>query len=73
MIELFKYININNYFIILINYKQLFYSPIYSLKMIELKILKIYIKINITNSFIKLFKLLANILILFIYKKKNSF
>ena len=31
--------------------KQPFYGPIYSLKLIELKILKAYIKINLANNF----------------------
>lgn len=32
--------------------KQPFYEPIYRLRLVELKILKIYIKINLANSFI---------------------
>ena len=38
----------------------------YSLKFIKLTILKIYIKINIVNNFIKSFKFVITILILFI-------
>ena len=33
--------------------KQLLFSPIYSLKPVELEILKTYIKINLANSFIR--------------------
>lgn len=40
---------------------------------IKLKILKIYIKINFNNSFIKFFISLASILILFIYRKYSNF
>lgn len=42
--------------------------------LVKLKILKkIYIQINLANSFIKLFKLFADNLILFIYKKNINF
>lgn len=44
--------NNNNYAIKLKKSKQLFYSLIYSLKPIELKILKIYIKISLANNLI---------------------
>lgn len=39
------FIRINKYTIILIKSKQLLYKPIYSLSLIELKILKTYFKI----------------------------
>ena len=39
-----KYIEINNYAIKLVNNQQLFYGSIYSLGLIELEILKTYIK-----------------------------
>lgn len=71
--ELPKDTGINNYFTDLIDNKQLFYNPIYSLGSIKLEMLKIYIEINVANSFIKPFKLSAGILILFIKKKKSSF
>lgn len=70
-VELPKYININNHLIDLINDKQLSHSLIYSLGQVELKMLKIYIKTNLVNDFIRLFKSPAGILILFIYKKNG--
>ena len=51
VIELSGYIKINNYIIELEKSKQLLFSLIYSLKLVELEILKTYIKINLTNSF----------------------
>lgn len=56
------------YIINLQKYKQLFYIFIYSLKLIILKILKIYIEINLLNNFIKLFKLFIKVFIFFIKK-----
>lgn len=47
---------INKYYINLLDDKQLFYSPIYSLALVKLETLKIYIKINLFNNFIKSFK-----------------
>ena len=38
--------------------KQLFYNRIYSLEIIKLKILKIYIKTNLASSFIRSFRFL---------------
>lgn len=72
MAKLSKHIGINNYSINLINDKQLFYGPIYSLGLVELETLKLYIEINLANCFIRLSKLLTNALILFICKKDNS-
>lgn len=69
--KLLKYININNHLINLINDKKPPYSPIYSLKLIKLKILKIYIRINLANDFIEPFKLYINISIMFIHIKKT--
>ena len=68
-----KHTGINNYFINLINIKQPFYDPIYSLKLLEFEILKTYIKINLANNFIRPSKLFANTPILSIYKKNSSF
>lgn len=45
--------------------KQSFSEPIYSLKPVEFEILKIYIDINLINSFIKASKLPKDIFILF--------
>lgn len=72
-VKLFDYISINNYPINLINNKQSFYRLIYSLKSLQFKILKTYIKTQLANGFIKSFKLFVTTLILFIYKKNNSF
>lgn len=69
----FKHTSINNYFIDLIDNKQPLYDPIYSLGLIELEILKIYIKTNLANSFIRLSKSPTSTPILFICKKDGSF
>ena len=50
--KLLEYIKINNYAIKLKKSKQLLFRLIYSLELVELKILKIYIKINLANGFI---------------------
>ena len=65
-IELPEHIRINNHSINLLEDKQLFYSLIYSLKPVELEILKTYIKTNLANSFIWLFKSPINTSILFV-------
>lgn len=51
-IELPNHFKINKYLIDVESDKQPFYGSIYSLKLIELKILKTYIKINLVNGFI---------------------
>lgn len=48
--------------------KELFYGPINSLSLIELKTLKIYINTNISNNFICLLKSPTKALILFVQK-----
>ena len=53
--------------------KQPPYEPIYSLCLVELKTLKIYIKTSLANGFIWASKLLASISILFLYKSNSSF
>lgn len=65
IVGLLKYNGINDYTIKLKKDKQLFFVPIYSLKLIKLEIFKTYIKINLANSFIWPFKLLAFVSILF--------
>ena len=50
--KLSEYIKINDYAIKLEENKQLSFGCIYNLKPVELEILKIYIKINLPNSFI---------------------
>lgn len=47
-----KHRNINNHIIELVYNPQLFYSLIYSLAIIDLDILKTYIKNNLANDFI---------------------
>ena len=53
--------------------KQPTYKPIDSLRPVELKTLKIYIKTNLANLFIRTLKLLADAPILFIPKLNDSF
>ena len=56
---------INDHAIKLVDDQQLSYRPIYSLKPVELEILKTYIETNLANDFIKLSKSLAGAFILF--------
>ena len=49
---LFERIGINKHAIKLVDDKQPLYGPIYSLGLVELETLKIYIKTNLANSFI---------------------
>ena len=53
-IKLPNYLSINKYAINFKKSQQLFYQSIYNLKLLELKTLITYIKINLTNSFIQL-------------------
>ena len=66
MVELPEYTGFNNHLINLLNNKQLFYGPIYSLGPVELETLKTYIKANIASSFIKSSKFPTGALILFV-------
>ena len=68
VIEMLKYLDINRYIINLNKDKELLYKLIYSFKLIKLKTFKIYININIINSFICLSKLFTKASILFNYK-----
>ena len=52
---------------------QLHYQPIYILGPVEFETLKIYIKTNLANSFIRALKSLVSALILFIRKPNGSF
>ena len=52
--------------------KQPHYWPIYSLRPIELKTFKTYIKTNLANNFIKACKLLVGTVIFFVCKTNNS-
>ncbi len=51
--EILEYIGINNYAIELVNNRQPLYGPIYTLLPMVLEILKVYIKNNLVNGFIK--------------------
>lgn len=62
--ELSKHIKINDYVIKLEEDKQPFFGLIYKLKLVQLEILKTYIKINWANSFIQPFKSPTRVLIL---------
>ena len=64
---------INDHPINLLDNKQLPYGPIYSLMLVELEMLKTYIKANLASGFIRLSKSLAAALILFVRKKDGSF
>ena len=68
-----KHTGINDYAIELVDGQQLFYGPIYSLGLVELETLKAYIKTNLANRFIKLFKSPAGAPILFNRKIDRSF
>ena len=71
--NLLKHIRINDYTIKNKKGKQSAFGAIYNLGPIELKILKTYIKINLANNFIYLFKFLARALILFDKKPDRNF
>lgn len=64
---------INIYPIDLEKGKQLLYKPIYSPKLVELEILKNYIKTNLANNFIKSSKSLVSTSILFNRKPDRNF
>lgn len=70
--KLFEYININDHLIDLVDDKQPPYSPIYNLGLVELEMLKTYIKTNLAHSFIWPSQSLAGTSILFIKKKDAS-
>ena len=65
VIEFSNYIKINNYAIKLVDGWQPLYNFIYSLGLVELEKLKGYIKNNLINGFIRLFKSSIGILIFF--------
>lgn len=65
-----KHTEINNHIIELVDNWPLQYGSIYSLRPVELETLKIYIKNNPTNSFIRPSKSFAKALIFF-YKKPD--
>lgn len=71
--ELFERYDINEYLIDLDASKQVPYKPNYSLKLVELEILKTYMKTNLANGFIWHFKSLLRALILFVWKLDSSY
>ena len=71
-VELPENTGINNHLINLLNDKQPSYGPIYSLELVELEILKTYIKDNLASGFIRPSKSPASTLILFGQKKNGS-
>ena len=64
--ELPEHTRINDYSINLLNNKQLTYGSIYSLRPMELEILKTYIKVNLDKGFIRPSKSFAATPILFV-------
>ena len=68
-----KCTRINEHAIELENGKQSPYGTIYSLDPVELEILKIYIKTNLANVFIRPLKSPADASIVFVCKPNNSF
>lgn len=70
--ELSENSGINKYTIELIEGKQSSYNPIYSLGLVELEMLKVYIETNLKTSFIWLSKLLIETPILFDKKLNGS-
>lgn len=64
--ELLEYSEINDYSINLLDIKQLYYGLTYSLELIRLEMLKIYIKVNRISSLIRPSKSLTDTAILFI-------
>ena len=72
VVKLLEYTRINNHAIKLVDDQQLSYSPIYSLGLVELEILKTYIENNLAKNFIKPSKSLARAPILFNKKPNGS-
>lgn len=66
-----EYIDINNHVIKLKKYRQLIFGLVYSLKSVELEMLKNYIQPNLANSFIQPPKSLARAFIFFYLKIKK--
>ena len=70
---LLKRAAINKLTIKLVDSKQPIYKLIYSLGLVKPKILKTYIKTNLTSNFIKPSISFVNASILFVYKPNGSF
>lgn len=73
MIELFENTSMNKYAIKLVQGKQLSYRPIYNLKLVELVILKTYIKTNLKTGFFQPSKFASGTPIFFDRKPNRSF
>ena len=71
--ELSENIEINKYIIEMKKSKQPPFRPIYSLGPVELETLKIYIKTNLANNFIRFFKSSTGAFILFDRKLDRNF
>ena len=69
---LLKCITINEHTIKLVDNKQPLYRPFYSLKLVKLKTLNIYIKTNPVNSFIYFLEFSTDTFIFFIWKLDGS-
>lgn len=65
--------NFNKHVIKFKSNKQPFYKPIYSVRLIKFKTLKVYIKIYLKPGFIQLFKLFIGTSILFDIKLNSNF
>ena len=72
-VELLENTEMNKYAIKLEKGKQPLFGPIYSLRLVEVETLKTYIKTNLANGFIRLFKSPARASILFDKKPDKSF
>ena len=72
-IKFSKYLSINKYTINSENDKQLSYRLICSLKLVELKTNKTYIRSNLANSFIWLSNSSVKVFILFVKKVNINF
>ncbi len=71
-VELLEHTEINDHIIELVDDRQPLYDPIYSLKPVELEILKVYIKNNLASGFIRPSMSLAKAPILFDKKPDGS-
>lgn len=71
--KLFEHSDINKYSINLKPDKQPFYSSIYKIKLVKLKIIKLYIKTNPANNFIRSLKSFVKTPIFFVQKSNCNF
>ena len=71
-VELLEHTRINDHAIKLVDDWQLPYDSIYSLSLVKFEILKVYIKNNLANDFIRSSKSLVRVLIFFDKKSNGS-